>query len=520
MANAIKKWLLLLLVLSMIVLLLAAAPAAFAQTVEMGYTIEICDNNERGFEKCTKYCIDYNMDLYAWGYNADGNVGNGTTDYQATPCKILSNIVSIKAGARVAGALTADGDLYMWGFFLGLEPRLILENVKVFAVSSPCITYAITDNGDLYYMSGTGSYNNPQAEITGVSALEIGPGGAYAKCASGNYFNGTETSWWTKMNAPARFKCAVELNAQQGKDIFYNNSPGIGSYTPEGITFTKSGNLYYNSKLIMTNVHSYRGDVNEMYFLTKSGELYFGSIANGYCYKMAEGIAMFYKKLEVGTKPGSGSETKVYLQVLDGKPTGSFDNFKKVNSYPEGKFTDVAATDWFAESVKEAYELDLVKGASDTNFNPSGNITAAEAIALAARLHSIYCHGEADFVQGTPWYQVYLDYALANHITNTYSFQHSDYNEPINRREFAWIFASAFPEDENTLSKINNMPDGAIPDVNSTQGFIYILYRAGVLTGNDEHGTYAPYSNIKRSEVAAIVTRMAEPELRKHFALK
>ena len=45
------------------------------------------------------------------------------------------------------------------------------------------------------------------------------------------------------------------------------------------------------------------------------------------------------------------------------------------------------------------------------------------------------------------------------------------------------------------------------------------LYQAGVLTGNDEAGTFAPMTNIKRSEVAAIVNRMMHAESRKTLAL-
>ncbi len=271
----------------------------------------------------------------------------------------------------------------------------------------------------------------------------------------------------------------------------------------------------------MTNVHSFHGDVDGigMYFFTKSGELYYGSIEDDYCVKLAEGIAMPYQKLEVGKKPGSGAATKIYLQVLDSKPTGSLDNFKKVNNYPSGKFTDVATDAWYAQNVKEAYELDLVKGVSDASFNPSGNITVAEAVTLAARLHSIYSTGKSEFVQGMPWYEAYFEYAFANGIIDRYNFA-LDYNEVITRRDFARIFASAFPEGEGALEQINDIPDGSIPDVSSSQGFVYLLYRAGVLTGNDEQGTFAPNSSIKRSEVAAIVTRMAEPELRKNVVLK
>ena len=45
------------------------------------------------------------------------------------------------------------------------------------------------------------------------------------------------------------------------------------------------------------------------------------------------------------------------------------------------------------------------------------------------------------------------------------------------------------------------------------------LYNAGILTGSDAAGSFKPTSTIQRSEVATIVTRMADKSLRKTFTL-
>lgn len=42
-----------------------------------------------------------------------------------------------------------------------------------------------------------------------------------------------------------------------------------------------------------------------------------------------------------------------------------------------------------------------------------------------------------------------------------------------------------------------------------------MLYRAGVLAGSDKSGTFLPDANIKRCEVAAILTRMMDESARK-----
>ena len=196
----------------------------------------------------------------------------------------------------------------------------------------------------------------------------------------------------------------------------------------------------------------------------------------------------------------------------------SLENFREVNSYTTGQFTDVPGNAWYAQSVQTTYELDLIKGSSDTTFNPNGNISIAETVTLACRLHSIYRNGTAVSGQSSPWYQVYVDYAVDNGIIR--SGQYSNYSAAATRAQFASILAAAL--DSAALPAINTVAAGAIPDVSAGASYadsVYLLYRAGILTGQDAKGSFAPQSTIRRSETAAIVARMAVPELRQTFTL-
>lgn len=62
---------------------------------------------------CT-VAITKNGDLYCWGSNESGKVGNGSTENQTTPVKILENVVSFSEFFCNA-AITKNGDLYCWG---------------------------------------------------------------------------------------------------------------------------------------------------------------------------------------------------------------------------------------------------------------------------------------------------------------------------------------------------------------------------------------------------------------------
>ena len=84
-------------------------------------------------------------------------------------------------------------------------------------------------------------------------------------------------------------------------------------------------------------------------------------------------------------------------------PMAAADGFTRTKSWSDTMFTDVAKADWFYENVKEAYELGLMVGYGDGTFNPTGNITMAQTIAVAARVHAIATKGEESFEQGSPW---------------------------------------------------------------------------------------------------------------------
>lgn len=187
---------------------------------------------------------------------------------------------------------------------------------------------------------------------------------------------------------------------------------------------------------------------------------------------------------------------------------GTLSNFRKVNTYRNGLFYDVPSNIWYEDGVRSAYELGLMAGDDGGAFNPGESITLAETVTMAARLHSIYHTGSANFQQTAPaWYSVYVDYAKQ---TGIITGDYADYNAAATRAQFASIFAHALPS--SALAGINDITDGEIPDVSASHTDaeeIYLLYRAGVLTGSDQKLTFNPTNSIHRSEAATIITRMA-----------
>ncbi|MDY2808860.1 MAG: S-layer homology domain-containing protein [Oscillospiraceae bacterium] len=82
-------------------------------------------------------------------------------------------------------------------------------------------------------------------------------------------------------------------------------------------------------------------------------------------------------------------------------------------------------------------------------------------------------------------------------------------NAPVSRAEFFHILYGSMPADSYTAR--DSVSDNAIPDVKTGDAYaaeIYAFYRAGILTGSDQSGTFRPASSIQRCEVAAILVRM------------
>ena len=180
------------------------------------------------------------------------------------------------------------------------------------------------------------------------------------------------------------------------------------------------------------------------------------------------------------------------------------------------QYIDVHPTDWFAADVQFVSELGLMKGVGVKNFGPGYPLSVAEGLAIACRLHSIYTGNNYAFTQGTPWFQVYVDYAVANKILTPGLLEPA---RTITREQFAYLICGALPLEE--LPAINEV--GELPDVqeNSTfGGFVYRLYRAGIMTGSDKYGTCKPQTAIRRCEIATILTRVADKSRRKTFTLE
>lgn len=185
-------------------------------------------------------------------------------------------------------------------------------------------------------------------------------------------------------------------------------------------------------------------------------------------------------------------------------------------------FTDVSRSSWYYDSVRAAWEKDLIDGVTRTLYKPDDTLTVAQAIKLSAALHQMLNNnGKVTLRNGSPyWYSSYVSYAVDNGIIEKMYLDYTpaQMNAPVKRNEFVHIFYGAMSD----YRQINTVADNKIPDVITTDTYaleIYTFYRAGILTGSDKNGTFYPTNDIKRSEVAAILSRMYDRTARKTVSL-
>ncbi len=213
--------------------------------------------------------------------------------------------------------------------------------------------------------------------------------------------------------------------------------------------------------------------------------------------------------------PAAPKETR--FDEVDVTKGGSLENFKQVGTYTPGMFADAGEDDWYMENLKAAVELGILEGLGDGTFGVGQPLKLSETLAIACRLHNLYYGGSGKFDQtkDADWYAVYADYAAKYGIAAKGQY---DLTKPATRAQFAAILAAALPDAALTpINAVTVLPDMAPDDPRLPA--ILKLYNAGILTGVDAAGSFAPDAVIPREQVAAMATRVADPALRRAFTL-
>ena len=171
-------------------------------------------------------------------------------------------------------------------------------------------------------------------------------------------------------------------------------------------------------------------------------------------------------------------------------------------------FSDVPASQWYADYAVKAAQAGLMKGTGGDKFSPNGTLTVAEVVTLTARLYADR-QGESVPASDGAWYQGAYDYCIENGLFTTGEVPSYIMLNKATRFQMVDLLDRAVPQEEKQVIKV--VFNGEVPDVQETDPYgpvVYLWYRAGIVEG-DNNGNFHGNTNISRAETAAILCRLA-----------
>lgn len=161
-------------------------------------------------------------------------------------------------------------------------------------------------------------------------------------------------------------------------------------------------------------------------------------------------------------------------------------------------FSDVG-NHWAAPYINRLYATGIIQGTSNgetLTYSPENDMKYGEALKMILVAAGYPKQSETG---GKHWASAYLDLAYSKGIVSSKSI---DLNATVDRDTIAEIAAKALG-----LERASSITGGIIGPVDSTNGYVYALYNAGILNGSFVGGSNYFYGNkpITRAEVAKII---------------
>lgn len=284
-----------------------------------------------------------------------------------------------------------------------------------------------------------------------------------------------------------------------GKITFYTKELSLNyNSTSSGVSFS-AYDFFYGDNALPQNISLSFGTPSSgtLYRNYSSGKGTVVSKSDLFSYNGAVGT---YSLNGVTYVPAAGYTGVVEIPFYTGNSSRAAGT---VRIYVVAKsFSDVAASDWSATYINRLYASKIVSGTSATTFSPKANVKYGEALKMILRAAGYSEQPES----GSHWASGYL--SLANRYGIVAS-TNIDLDSYVNRVTIAEIAAKALK-----LSKASSIDTGITGPTDTTNGYVYALYNAGIISGDSTSGSNHFYGsqNITRAEIAKIICNIMDYE--------
>ena len=226
-------------------------------TTEYSEPQQITDIKEKITDVKTGYyhsiALTENGEVYTWGYNGNGQLGNGTREDSLVPVKVagLKNVTKVNAYKNMTIALTQNGEVYAWGSGYGAKPVKLNFTRKIIDVSGNLV---LAENRKAYNLDETKSYGKDLIKVVAgynhyLGLTSDGEVYAWGSNSYGQLGNGNNTSSST----------AVKVVTPDGKSNM-TNIVDISAGDSYSIITDKDGKVYtfgyYGDYRTANTVHS------------------------------------------------------------------------------------------------------------------------------------------------------------------------------------------------------------------------------------------------------------------------
>ncbi len=202
--------------------------------------------------------------------------------------------------------------------------------------------------------------------------------------------------------------------------------------------------------------------------------------------------------------------TSIPVTVLDtSTDPGDQPDSPKPPSF-EFPFDDVAEDAWYYDAVDYAYQNNLIKGTSETTFEPDVSMTRAMFVQLAANMSGITDaeeYPQTPFVDTAPdgWYKAAVAWAYSNSLVLGTSDTTFEPNSAITREQMC-VFLMKYAQFMEFIPELDNTKK-AFADDNEISEWakdaVYYCQKAGFVSGVGDN-RFNPTGTASRAEVATL----------------